>query len=144
MRLHEELYLDITIEGEKQYVEKFVAYVTSGELDDFFEIDDDFIDYCDNYDSSGDSDEVSISFSNENYGIEIDSFDPEEFLDVFCAAGGKVLIHGNIYDIEDEEYRFISNVGTTSFTNAGKVVFRDELDIEASREESDACDYGEQ
>jgi hypothetical protein len=143
MRLHEELYIDITIEGEKQHVEKFIAYIKSGELDEFFEIDDDFFDYCDHYDDLRDFDQVKASFSNENYGIEIDSFDPEEFLDVFCAGGGKVLIHGNLYDIEDEEYRFISNIGDTFFTNAKSIVFRDELDIEASREESEAKDDGE-
>jgi len=140
MKLHEELYLNIDVEGKKQHVEKFVAYITSGDLDDFFEISDDFLLFSDNYDYDSDNADVSVNISNDDYGIEIDSFDPEEFLDAFCAGGQNVLIHGQLYDIDDEEYRFISNVGDTSFTNAEKIVFRDELDIEASREASEERD----
>ena len=36
MRLHEELYFEINAEGDRQSIDKFVAYMTSGVLDDFF------------------------------------------------------------------------------------------------------------
>ena len=134
MKLHEELYFEITVEGAKSDVVKFIDYVKSGELDDFFEFSSEYIVYDDNYAISSDIGQVSVSLSNDNYGIEIDSFDPEEFLDALCSGGKMVTIHGNIFDIDDEEYRFISNIGETSYVNTDKIDFSDELDDEAKKE----------
>lgn len=134
MKLHEELYFEITVEGAKSDVVKFIDYVKSGELDDFFEFSSEYIVYDDNYAISSDIGQVSVSLSNDNYGIEIDSFDPEEFLDALCSGGKMVTIHGNIFDIDDEEYRFISNMGETSYVNTDKIDFSDELDDEAKKE----------
>ena len=134
MKLHEELYFEITVEGAKSDVVKFIDYVKSGELDDFFEFSSEYIVYDDNYAISSDIGQVSVSLSNDNYGIEIDSFDPEEFLDALCSGGKMVTIHGNVFDIDDEEYRFISNMGETSYVNTDKIDFSDELDDEAKKE----------
>ena len=134
MKLHEELYFEITVEGAKSDVVKFIDYVKSGELDDFFDFSSQYIVYDDNYAISSDIGQVSVSLSNDNYGIEIDSFDPEEFLDALCSGGKMVTIHGNIFDIYDEEYRFISNAGESSYINTDKIDFSDELDDEAKKE----------
>ena len=134
MKLHEELYFEITVEGAKSDVVKFIDYVKSGELDDFFDFSSQYIVYDDNYAISSDIGQVSVSLSNDDYGIEIDSFDPEEFLDALCSAGKMVTIHGNVFDIYDEEYRFISNMGETSYVNTDKIDFSDELDDEAEKE----------
>ena len=134
MKLHEELYFEITVEGAKSDVVKFIDYVKSGELDDFFEFSSEYIVYDDNYAISSDIGQVSVSLSNDNYGIEIDSFDPEEFLDALCSGGKMVTIHGNVFDIDDEDYRFISNMGETSYVNTDNIDFSDELDDEAKKE----------
>ena len=134
MKLHEELYFEITVEGVKSDVAKFIDYVKSGELDDFFEFSSEYIVYDDNYAISSETTQVSVSLSNDNYGIEIDSFDPEEFLDALCSGGKNVTIHGNVFDIDDEEYRFISNAGSTSYVNTDDIDFSDELDDEAKKE----------
>ena len=134
MKLHEELYFEITVEGAKSDVVKFIDYVKSGELDDFFDFSSQYIVYDDNYAISSDIGQVSVSLSNDNYGIEIDSFDPEEFLDALCSGGKMVTIHGNIFDIYDEEYRFISNAGESSYINTDSIDFSDELDDEAKKE----------
>ena len=134
MKLHEELYFEITVEGAKSDVVKFIDYVKSGELDDFFDFSSQYIVYDDNYAISSDIGQVSVSLSNDNYGIEIDSFDPEEFLDALCSGGKMVTIHGNVFDIYDEEYRFISNAGESSYINTDKIDFSDELDDEAKKE----------
>ena len=134
MKLHEELYFEITVEGVKSDVAKFIDYVKSGELDDFFEFSSEYIVYDDNYAISSETAQVSVSLSNDNYGIEIDSFDPEEFLDALCSGGKNVTIHGNVFDIDDEEYRFISNAGSTSYVNTDDIDFSDELDDEAKKE----------
>ena len=137
MRLHEELYFSFTVEGTAQNVKRFVSFLLSGDLDDFFEITDDNIIYSDNYSFASNAEPVSVTVSNDDYGIEIDSFNPEEFLDVLCAAGKELHIHGNLFDIDDEEYMFTSPIGSNSYTNAYDVDFHDELDDEARREESE-------
>ncbi|MBQ8758586.1 MAG: hypothetical protein IJZ20_02740 [Clostridia bacterium] len=144
MKLHEELYFDITAEGTKADVKKFAAFLTSGELDDFFEMTSDLILYSDNYAMASDGEKVSMTVSNDDYGIEIDSFNPEEFLDVLCAAGKNLFIHGNIFDIDDEEYRFSSQLGDSYYVNSDSIEYSDELDLEALKEERDEDDYDEE
>ena len=135
MRLHDEIYFEITVEGIRADVKRFESFVTSGELDDFFEITSDYIIYSDNFNTAPEFEKVSITIANDDIGISIDSFNPEDFLDVLCSAGKNVLIHGNIFDIDDEEYRFVSHTGNTSYVNADDIEFFDELDEEAAKEE---------
>ena len=137
MKLHEELYFDFTAEGAKSDVKKFVSFITSGELDDFFEITEDLLSYGDNYFYAADAEKVIVTVSNDDYGCEIDSLNPEEFLDVLCAGGKNLYIHGNLYDIDDEEYRFVSPAGASYFLNSDKIEYSDELDDEARREDVD-------
>ena len=137
MRLHDEIYFEITVSGSKPYVEKLANFITSGELDEFFEISEDYIIYSDNYYDAFTSESVSFTLSNDDYGIEIESLNPEDFLEVLCSAGKNVSIHGHLFDIDDQEYNFVSDVGTTDFINTEDIDYSDELDMEASREETE-------
>ena len=145
MRLHDELYFEIHASGNKADVQRFVEFLLSGDLDDFFEITRDYITYSDNYDLATGFEEVTVTLANDDVGIEIDSFNPEKLLDVLCAAGRSLSIHGNIFDIDDEEYYFISHPNDSSYVNTDSLEFSDELDEEARREEdfedSDDSDY---
>lgn len=135
MRLHDELYFEIHAAGNKSDVQRFVEFLLSGDLDDFFEITDDYITYSDNFDYAASEEEVFVTLANDDIGIEIDSFNPELLLDVLCVAGKKLSMHGNIFDIDDEEYYFISHKGDASYVNTETLEFADELDEEARREE---------
>lgn len=139
MTLYEELYFDITLTGVKSDVKKVISFLKSGGLDDFFEVESENFDYGDDYQEKADDDVVSVVFVNDDLGIEIDEFDTEEFLEVFCRAAKAVEARGVLYDVDDDEYSFISNEGDSYYLNAKKYnVFNDELDAEARREEKDA------
>lgn len=136
MTLSEELYFEINAEGTKAALKRFAAFLTSGDLDDFFDISEDYISYGDDFDEKSDEETADLVFSNDDLGIEIDSFDPEDFLDVFCRAGVNLDLQGHFYDLDDEEYRFISPAGDAGFSDASRVDrFNDELDNEAYEEE---------
>ena len=135
MTFCEELYFEITLTGEKSELKKFVTFLKSGELDDFFEFDSDYLDYNDDFNTISDGESTSIIFSNDDYGIEIDEFDSDEFLDVFCRAAKNLDVEGRIFDIDDEEYSFVSSRGDSYYVNAKKVRrFNDELDEQAAKE----------
>ena len=139
MTFCEELYFEITLTGAKSELKKFVSFLKSGELDDFFEVDSDFINYDDNFSATSDDQESSVIFSNDDCGIEIDEFDSDEFLDIFCRAAKELDIDGRFYDIDNEEFHFISSKGDSYYLNADKVsIFNDELDAHARSEEGDA------
>ena len=104
MTLFDELYFDITLSGEKTEIRKLVSYLRSGELDEFFEIEPDYIDLGDEYDDAEDGDTVTVIFTNDDMGIEIDEFDTDEFLDVFCRAARRLDARGVLYDCDDGEY----------------------------------------
>ena len=136
MILCEELYFEITLKGEKAEIKKFAKFLKSGELDEFFEVTGDYINYGDDYASAGEEDEVDLVFSNDDLGIEIDELDVYEFLDVFCKAAKRLEVSGHIYDINDDEFSFTSDKGSTDFRNASDVKkFNDELDEAAYNEE---------
>ena len=135
MTFCEELYFEITLTGEKSELKKFVTFLKSGELDDFFEFDSDYLDYNDDFNTISDSESTSIIFSNDDYGIEIDEFDSDEFLDVFCRAAKNLDVEGRLFDIDDEEYSFVSSRGDSYYINAKKIRrFNDELDEQAAKE----------
>ena len=135
MTFCEELYFEITLTGSKSELKKFVSYLKSGELDDFFEISGDYINYDDEFDTVGNESETSIVFSNDDMGIEIDEFDSDEFLEVFCKAAKALDVKGRIFDVDDEEYEFISSEGDSYYVNAKKNKrFNDELDERAYEE----------
>ena len=119
MTLYEELYFDITLCGKKSDLKKFIDYIRSGELDDFFEIDPEYIVTDETYDNAPIDcpDDVSISITNDDYAIEIEELDVYDFLDSFCRAARDLEVEGHFYDT-DEEYKFVSRRGSTRFENA--------------------------
>lgn len=141
MTLYDELYFEIELRGAKTELKKFVRFLKSGDLDDFFEISGDFIAYDDDFTEVDESAETGIVFTNDDLGVDVDEFNPEDFLDVFCKAAKNLDVTGHFYDIEDEEYSFTSAVGDSGFVS-GKAPkrFHDELDEEAYREEESEND----
>ena len=131
MTLCEELYFEITLTGTKSELKRFVSYLKSGELDDFFEVTSDYIHYDDEWEGADADKEVSVIFSNDDYGIEIDEFDTDEFLELFCKAAKPLDVEGRLFDVDDEEYEFTSSAGDSYYLNAKRTVkFNDDLDEE--------------
>ena len=118
MTLYDELYFEIRATGAKSEVKKFISYLKSGELDEFFEFSADYINYDDEYAEASDSVEVNVIISNDDYGIEIDEFDTDEFLEIICKAGRRLYLKGQIFDADNEEYSFISEAGDSYYINA--------------------------
>ena len=137
MTLCEEIYFEIKLTGAKSEVKKFASFLRSGELDEFFEITSDYIHYEDGYTEAADDGEVTMIFANDDYGIELEELDTDEFLEVFCRAARRLEVFGTMYDCDDEEYSFVSHIGDTYYLNSRKVgIFNDELDAHAREEES--------
>ena len=134
MKLHEELYFEITAEGTKSAALKFISYLKSGVMDDYFEFDEDMLTYSDNFDDDISTETVSVTLSNDDYGIEIDRLEVDEFLEVICRAAENLDVRGRVYDVDEEEYSFISSKGDSYYVNAKKIRHNDELD-ERAREE---------
>lgn len=129
MTLCEELYFEITLTGKKPDLKKFVSFLKSGELDDFFEFSSEYINYDDEYADASPEADVSITLSNDDYGIEIDEFDTDEFLELFCKAAKELEVIGHLYDIDDEEYKFKSDKGDSYYVNARKIaMFNEDAD----------------
>lgn len=118
MTLYEELYFEIRATGAKSEIRNFLNYLKSGELDEFFEFSADYISYDDDYATAEPSDEVTVIISNDDYGIEIDEFHTDEFLEVLCKAGKRLYLKGQLFDADNEEYSFISETGDSYYTNA--------------------------
>ena len=118
MTLYDELYFEIRAMGAKSEVEKFLNYMRSGEPDEFFEFDEEYILCDDDYAGTSDADEVTVIISNDDYGIEIDEFYTDEFLDTICKAGRRIYLKGQLYDADNEEYSFVSEAGNSYYINA--------------------------
>ncbi len=139
MTLYEEIYFDIKLTGSKTELKKFVSFLRSGGLEDFFEFSSDYITYDDRFEEAESSEETYIIISNDDYGIEIEEFDTDEFLEILCRAGKSLDIEGQVYDIDDEEYSFVSDAGNSYYVNArlAKKFNEDEDKDEESEEEED-------
>ena len=138
MTLYEEIYFDITLTGKKAELERFISFLNGGGLDDFFEMDDSYIDYDDSYKSASDEGETYITFSNDDIGIEVDEFDVDEFLEILCRAARKLDVRGELYDVDEDDYRFISEANNSYYLNAKNIsLFNDDLDTQAKEEDSD-------
>ncbi len=118
MILYEELYFEIRATGAKSEVKRFIDYLKSGELEDFFEFSEDYVSYDDDYDSTEAGGEVTVIISNDDWGIEIDEFDTDEFLEMLCRAGKRLYLKGQLYDSDTDEYSFVSETGNSYYTNA--------------------------
>ena len=144
MTLYDEIYFEITVSGKKAELQKFISFLNGGGLDDFFEVDEDYIDYDDDFKSTGDEGDTYITFSNDDMGIEVDEFEVDDFLEVLCRAGRKLDLRGELYDVDDDEYRFISEEGDSYYLNARNIsLFNDDLDTQA-KEEDDHDDEDEE
>jgi len=138
MTLYEELYFEITLTGAKSELEKLIKFLRSGELDEFFEFSTEYISYDDEYAAADSDKETSIVLSNEDEGIEIEEFETEDFLDVFCKAAKSLDVHGQLYDIDDEEYRFVSEAGDSYYVNAKNIrSFNEDDDLPTEDNEED-------
>lgn len=134
MVLYEELYFEIKATGAKSDVKKLVSFLRSGELDDYFEFSSEYINLDDEYPDLTDSDETNVVISNDDYGIEIEEFDTDEFLEPLCRAAKNLYVSGHLYDIDDEEYSFISERGDSYYVNARSV---NKFNEDSDREEDD-------
>lgn len=140
MTLYDELYFEITATGPKSEIKNFVSYLKSGELDEFFEFSTDYINYDDEYATAGPDQEVSVVISNDDYGVEIDEFHTDEFLEVLCKAGRRLYLKGNLFDVDDEEYSFVSEKGDSYYTNALLVQNFNEDDDKPVEDDEDDSD----
>ena len=138
MTLCEELYFDIKFSGPKTELKKFISFLRSGELDDFFEFSTDYISYDDKFNDAEPGEETSFVLSNDDYGIEIDEFEVEEFLEIVCRAARNLDVEGHLYDIDDEEYSFRSDAGNSYYVNAKLVTkFNEDEDKEEESDEDE-------
>ena len=128
MTLYDELYFEITATGAKSEIKRFINYLKSGELDDFFEFDTEYINYDDDYADAGNDQEVSVVISNDDFGIEIEEFDTDEFLEIVCKAAKGIYLKGQLFDVDDEEYSFVSEVGDAYYINARNISFNEDDD----------------
>ena len=137
MILCEELYFEITLTGIKSELKKFISCLKSGELDDFFEFSTEYINYDDTFNEVSDAEKTSIVLSTDDYGIEIDEFDTDEFLELFCRAAKNLLAVGQLYDIDDEEFNFVSEAGDSSYINSRDIKHFNQDDIMPKDEEEE-------
>ena len=121
MTLYDELYFEIKATGPKSEIKRFASFLKSGELNDFFEFSTDYIIYDDDYETASGDEEASVIISNDDFGIEIDEFHTDEFLEVLCKAAKNLYVKGQLFDIDDEEYSFVSEVGDSYYTNAKSI-----------------------
>ena len=138
MTLYDELYFEITVSGRRAEIKKLVSFLESGEISDFFEFSREYVCYDDDFLTVSESEETSATISNDDYGIEIDEFDVDEFLEVLCRAGKALYISGQIFDISDEEYSFVSEAGSAYYLNAAAAKkFNEDADLEGEEDEDD-------
>ena len=140
MTLYEELYFEIRATGAKSEVRNFINYLKSGELDEFFEFSTDYISYDDDYATAAPEKEVTVIISNDDWGIEIDEFHTDEFLEILCKAGRRLYLKGQLYDADNEEYSFVSEVDDSYYTNALLVKNYNEDDDKPIEEDDDEED----
>ncbi|MBQ9084296.1 MAG: hypothetical protein IJY24_01440 [Clostridia bacterium] len=137
MKLYDELYFEITASGEKRDINKFIAFLNSGALDDFFEMDESFLEYDDDFDSCEDDGETSVILVNDDIGIEIEEFETFDFLETICRNARAIDLRGRLYDADDEEYAFVSAKGDSYYLNADNIELNDELDEQAKKDDAE-------
>lgn len=141
MIFNDSVSFDITVNGEASDVRKFVDYLLSGTLDEFFPIDEEYLSFDDDFEEASDTDSISVLFSSDEFGVEVEEFDSDEFLEVICKAGKALYLSGSFYNFDDDEFRFVSYAGDPYYMNANKITdFNDELDREALREREEEED----
>ena len=135
MTLYDELYFEITFHGDSSEIKKIASFIKSGDLDEFFENAGEYIVQSDTAEGT---EKATLVFSTDDYGIEIDEFEAFDFLDVICRAAKNLYVSGSIYDVDEDEYEFVSPEGDSYYMNARKAItYNDELDEVAREEEND-------
>lgn len=136
MTLWDELYFEITMKGTKSELKKIVSFLESGELDDFFEVSPDYIIFDDGYSTAENDAETEVIFTNDDYGVEIEELDVDEFLETFCKAAKNLDVYGSLSDMDGSEFKFESEKNSSYYINSRKAMrFNDELDEVAYDEE---------
>ena len=140
MILCDEFYFEITFTGAKSDVKRIAKFLKSGGLEEFFDFDDSYISFDDAYFDAADEEETWLTLSNDDYGIEIDELDADELLEVICRAAKSLHVSGSLYDINDEEYDFISRAGDSYHIDKRKeTLFNEDEDL-AQDDEDDEID----
>ena len=137
MTLYDELYFEISAKGEKNEIKKLMRFLKSGELEDFFENAEEYINLDDNYEYAENTDNSELVFTNDEIGIEIEEFDTDEFVELFCKAAKNLDVRGTLYDSDDNEFSFVSPNGDAYYYNARLNNFNDELDEVRNDEEGE-------
>ena len=135
MTLYDELYFEIKATGPKSEIKRLVSFLKSGELNEFFEFSSDYIIYDDDYEAAEADQEASVFISNDDFGIEIDEFHTDEFLEIFCKAAKNLYVKGQLFDIDDDEYAFISETGDSYYTNAKNILSFNEDEDKAEEDD---------
>lgn len=136
MTLYDELYFEITLSGRRAEIKKLISFLESGETSEFFEFSSDYVSYDDDFLTVSENEETSATLSNDDWGIEIDEFDTDEFLEVLCRAGKNLYISGQLFDISDDEYSFVSEAGSSYYLNAlAEKKFNEDADLEEDDED---------
>ena len=131
MILCDEFYFEVTFTGAKAEIKKIAKFLKSGGLEEFFDFDDSYISYDDAYFDAADEEETWLTLSNDDYGIEIDEIDADELLEVICRAAKALHVSGSLYDINDEEYDFVSKAGDSYHVDKRKEsLFNEDEDFE--------------
>ena len=144
MIFSESVCFEISANGANSDIKKLVNTLKSGAFEDFFEISDDMFSFDDDYETGAPDEHTSMLFSSDEFGVEVDEFDADEFLEMLCKAAKPLHLVGSFYNFDDEEYRFVSEAGDAYYVNADDISeFNDELDAERSREEREAGEYDE-
>jgi len=137
MTLCEELYFEITLTGKRADLKKFVSFLRGDGLEEFFEFSPEYISYDDLFEDVQPHEDTYISFSNEDFGIEIEELDVDEFLDVFCRAAKDLSVSGRLFDIDDEEFCFESDKGDSYYVNMRKISMYNEDELRPKEEDED-------
>lgn len=138
MILCDEIYFEITFTGAKAEIKKIAKFLKSDGLEEFFDFDDSYISYDDAYFDAGDEEETWLTLSNDDYGIEIDEIDADELLEVICRVAKAVHVSGSLYDINDEEYDFVSKAGASYHVDKRKeALFNEDEDFESEADDEE-------
>ena len=121
MTLCDELYFEITLTGTRDNLNKFVSFLRADGLDEYIEFSSEFISYDDLYDDVSPSEDTYITFSNDDFGIEIEEVDADEFAELFCRAAKELSVSGRLFDIDNEEFCFESDKGDDGYINLRKI-----------------------
>lgn len=120
MQLYDEIYFEINMFGSRPELKKVINSLTSGALDDYLEFQREYVSYDDDFENPDDhSESYTITFSNDDYALEAEEFDVEDFLDTLCKLGRNVYLRGEISD-PDSSCSFESKEGDSYFVFTDK------------------------